>query len=93
MAALSEKGRWWDKCGGAEWCKDREKLSGWCERFDYGREGDSDYSMVMGSPGKVVRTLDAEQGAAIRMGAKHYVQNAKRFRDQLVIQETADPIK
>ena len=52
-----------------------------------------DYSMVMGSPGKVVRTLDTEQGAAIRMGAKHYVQNAKRFRDQLVIQETADPIK
>ena len=52
-----------------------------------------DYSMVMGSPGKVVRTLDTEQGAAIRMGAKHYVQNAKRFRDQLVIQETADPTK
>ncbi len=49
-----------------------------------------DYSMVMGSPGKVVRTLDTEQGAAIRMGAKHYVQNAKRFRDQLVIQKKAD---
>ena len=49
--------------------------------------------MVMGSPGKVVRTLDKEQGAAIRMGAKHYVQNAKRFRDQLVIQVTADLIK
>ena len=49
--------------------------------------------MVMGSPGKVVRTLETEQGAAIRMGAKHYVQNAKRFRDQLVIQETADPTK
>jgi carbonic anhydrase/acetyltransferase-like protein (isoleucine patch superfamily) len=49
--------------------------------------------MVMGSPGKVVRTLDTKQGAAIRMGAEHYVQNAKRFRDQLVIQETADPTK
>ena len=47
-----------------------------------------DYSMVMGSPGKIVRTLDAEQGAAIRMGAKHYVENAKRFRDQMGIQET-----
>ena len=48
-----------------------------------------DYSMVMGSPGKIVRTLDAKQGVAIRMGAKHYVENAKRFRDQMVIQETA----
>ena len=48
-----------------------------------------DNSMVMGSPGKVVRTLSEEQGAAIRMGAKHYVKNARRFRDGLVAQATA----
>ena len=48
-----------------------------------------DNSMVMGSPGKVVRTLTEEQGAAIRMGAKHYVENARRFRDGLVAQATA----
>ena len=52
-----------------------------------------DYSMVMGSPGKIVRTLDAAQGEAIRMGAKHYVENAKRFRDQLVVQEAAGSTK
>jgi carbonic anhydrase/acetyltransferase-like protein (isoleucine patch superfamily) len=45
--------------------------------------------MVMGSPGKVVKTLTEEQGAAIRMGAKHYVENSRRFRDGLVPQQTA----
>ena len=48
-----------------------------------------DNSMVMGSPGKVVKTLTAEQGAGIRMGAKHYVENARRFRDGLVPQHAA----
>ena len=52
-----------------------------------------DYSMVMGSPGKIVRPRDAAQGEAIRMGAKHYVENAKRFRDQLVVQEAAGSTK
>ena len=47
-----------------------------------------DNSMVMGSPGKVVKTLTAEQGAGIRIGAKHYVENARRFRDGLVPQHT-----
>jgi carbonic anhydrase/acetyltransferase-like protein (isoleucine patch superfamily) len=40
-----------------------------------------DNSMVMGSPGKVVKTLTDEQAQGIRVGAAHYVQNAKRFRD------------
>ena len=48
-----------------------------------------DNSMVMGSPGKVVKTLTAEQGAGIRIGAKHYVENARRFRDGLVPQHAA----
>ena len=48
-----------------------------------------DNSMVMGSPGKVVKTLSEEQGALIRMGAKHYVGNARRFRDGLAPQAVA----
>jgi len=39
-----------------------------------------DNSMVMGSPGKVVRSISTEQGAAIAAGALHYVDNWKRFR-------------
>ena len=42
-----------------------------------------DNSMVLGSPGKVVRTLTAEQGQAIRIGAAHYVENAQRFKREL----------
>ena len=38
-----------------------------------------DNSMVLGSPGKVVKTLSDEQAAGIRIGAAHYVENAKRF--------------
>jgi carbonic anhydrase/acetyltransferase-like protein (isoleucine patch superfamily) len=48
-----------------------------------------DNSMVMGSLGKVVKTLSEEQGALIRMGAKHYVENARRFRDGLAPQAVA----
>jgi carbonic anhydrase/acetyltransferase-like protein (isoleucine patch superfamily) len=39
-----------------------------------------DNSMVMGSPGKVVRTLSDEQAAGIAAGALHYVANWKRFK-------------
>ena len=42
--------------------------------------------MVLGSPGKVVKTLSEEQGMAIRIGAKHYVDNARRFREQMALQ-------
>ncbi|MEQ9152998.1 MAG: gamma carbonic anhydrase family protein [Parvibaculum sp.] len=38
-----------------------------------------DYSMVLGSPGKVVRTLDKETAAALRMSADHYVENWKKY--------------
>ena len=47
-----------------------------------------DNSMVLGSPGKIVRTLSDEQGMALRAGAHHYVDNARRFREQLTIQES-----
>ena len=49
-----------------------------------------DNSMVLGSPAKVVKTLSDEQGNAIRIGAKHYVENARRFREQLTPQEEAE---
>jgi carbonic anhydrase/acetyltransferase-like protein (isoleucine patch superfamily) len=39
-----------------------------------------DFSMVMGSPGKVVRTLSPEQAAGVAAGAAHYVHNWKRFK-------------
>lgn len=38
-----------------------------------------DYSMVLGSPGKVVRTLDKETAAALKLSAGHYVENWKRY--------------
>lgn len=51
-----------------------------------------DNSMVMGSPGKVVKTLTDEQAQGIRVGAAHYVQNAKRFRDGAIVQSAALPV-
>ena len=48
-----------------------------------------DNSMVMGSPGKVVKTLTDEQAKGIRIGAAHYVENAKRFKAGMVLQSAA----
>jgi len=42
-----------------------------------------DNSMVMGSPGKVVKTMSDEQAKAIRFSAVHYVENAAKFKDQM----------
>lgn len=39
-----------------------------------------DGSMIMGSPAKVVRPLTNEQIAGLQRAAKHYVENARRFR-------------
>ncbi len=46
-----------------------------------------DGSLVMGSPGKVVNTLNDQQKKMLELSAAHYVQNAKRFRDELKVQE------
>ena len=43
-----------------------------------------DGSLVMGSPGKVVRELSESQIQGITVSAAHYVQNWKRFAAQLV---------
>jgi len=38
-----------------------------------------DYSMVLGAPGKIIRTLDKEMAEALRLSSDHYVQNWKRY--------------
>lgn len=40
-------------------------------------------SLVMGSPGKVVRELTDEEIARLLHGAAHYVDNARRYRKEL----------
>jgi carbonic anhydrase/acetyltransferase-like protein (isoleucine patch superfamily) len=42
-----------------------------------------DNSMVLGAPGRVVRTLTDEQAAALRLSADHYVENWKRYAGSL----------
>lgn len=42
-----------------------------------------DNSMVLGSPGKVVRELTPEQIEGLRTSALHYVENARRFKSDL----------
>ncbi len=39
-----------------------------------------DGSMILGSPAKVVRQLTPEQIEGLRRSAKHYVENANRFK-------------
>ena len=36
--------------------------------------------MIIGSPAKAVRQLTAEQIAGLKLSAKHYVDNAQRYR-------------
>lgn len=40
----------------------------------------ADFSVVMGAPGRVVRALTPEEGAGLAAGARHYVDNWKRFK-------------
>lgn len=42
-----------------------------------------DGSLVMGSPGKVVRQLEPDEIALLKQSAAHYVENWKRYRDGL----------
>ncbi|MEX0278147.1 MAG: gamma carbonic anhydrase family protein [Ruegeria sp.] len=43
-----------------------------------------DNSLVMGSPGKVVRQLDDAAAQKLTLSALHYQNNMRRFRDELV---------
>ncbi|MBI1239901.1 MAG: gamma carbonic anhydrase family protein [Alphaproteobacteria bacterium] len=42
-----------------------------------------DNSMVLGSPGKIVRPVNEEQAAMLRYSAQHYVENWQRYRADL----------
>lgn len=42
-----------------------------------------DNSMVMGSPGKVVREITEQNAMLIKMSALHYVENFKRYKADL----------
>jgi carbonic anhydrase/acetyltransferase-like protein (isoleucine patch superfamily) len=42
-----------------------------------------DGSMILGSPAKAVRQLSPEQIEGLKMSAKHYVDNARRFKSGL----------
>ena len=45
-----------------------------------------DNSMIMGSPGKVVRELNEMEINLIKLSALHYVENMKRFKKDLIKQ-------
>lgn len=46
-----------------------------------------DGSLVMGSPGKVVRELNEQQMKMLEAGAAHYVHNAQRYARELAEQD------
>ena len=45
-----------------------------------------DNSLVMGAPGKVIREIDADRAALIRLSAEHYVNNWKDFKSNLKVE-------
>ncbi len=48
-----------------------------------------DNSMVLGSPGKVVKTLTPQQVDMIKLSALHYIENFKRYKRSLQEDERA----
>ena len=48
-----------------------------------------DGSVVLGSPGKIVRTLDADARQKLIESAEHYVENGRHYRQGLKPQETS----
>jgi carbonic anhydrase/acetyltransferase-like protein (isoleucine patch superfamily) len=45
-----------------------------------------DYSVVMGSPGKVVKTLESSVERQLEASSRHYVENAQRYMKDLKLQ-------
>ena len=45
-----------------------------------------DYSLVMGSPAKIVKQLTHEQANMLEQSAEHYQKNAQRFANDLMAQ-------
>nr|WP_136252294.1 gamma carbonic anhydrase family protein [Ningiella ruwaisensis] len=46
-----------------------------------------DYSLVLGSPGKIIKQLSEQQQKQLEASAKHYQENAKRFAKSLAEQK------
>ncbi|MNE91264.1 2,3,4,5-tetrahydropyridine-2,6-dicarboxylate N-acetyltransferase [compost metagenome] len=46
-----------------------------------------DGSLVVGSPGKVVRELTEQQKRMLEASAAHYVHNAQRYAQELVVDD------
>ncbi len=46
-----------------------------------------DYSLVVGSPGKVIRQLDEAARQGLLLSASHYVENARRFQRDMTPQD------
>ena len=46
-----------------------------------------DGSLVMGSPAKIIKQIPEEHRAMLKESAQHYVANAQRFIDELVLVE------
>lgn len=42
-----------------------------------------DNSLVVGAPGRVIRTLDDDTAAMLKLSAEHYVENHRRHREEL----------
>jgi carbonic anhydrase/acetyltransferase-like protein (isoleucine patch superfamily) len=51
-----------------------------------------DGSLVMGSPGKVVRALTREQIANLLVSARNYVENFKRYQKGFAVQSNVDQV-
>lgn len=51
-----------------------------------------DNSMVLGAPGKVVRELSEDEIRGLPLSARHYVENFRRFRSSLSVQDAADAV-
>jgi carbonic anhydrase/acetyltransferase-like protein (isoleucine patch superfamily) len=49
-----------------------------------------DGSLVIGSPGKVVRQLSEEQIEGLKAGAQHYVENSEWFKQSLQVMDDED---
>ena len=43
-----------------------------------------DRSLVMGSPGKIIRQLTEDQIAGLKQSASNYILNFKRFKEELL---------
>jgi carbonic anhydrase/acetyltransferase-like protein (isoleucine patch superfamily) len=50
-----------------------------------------DNSLVMGTPGKVVRRIEGDQVDELTASAARYVANGKRYREQLCVQDEVSP--